>query len=102
LKTSVIEHFSDESTQIERLMQRNELSKEEAVQRIESQMPLSEKCKRATVLVDNSGSKEETRVQVLNIYDELKSSYAFLRLRIPVILCGTLLALVILKWIGVL
>ncbi|XP_031564659.1 dephospho-CoA kinase domain-containing protein-like [Actinia tenebrosa] len=106
ITSQVIVVYCEESTQIERLMQRNNLSREEAIQRIESQMPLSEKCKRATFLVDNSGSQEETKAQVLSLYDEFKSSYLYLRLRIPAIMiCGALNVLIIfytLRWIGIL
>ena len=47
-------------TQIQRLMERNWLSREEAVQRIDSQMDLDEKARRADVVIDNSGSIETT------------------------------------------
>ena len=36
----------------------------EARQRIEAQPPQSEKIKRATVVIDNSGSREDTQQQV--------------------------------------
>lgn len=54
----------DEDLQIERLMKRDDLSREEALQRIHAQMPLKEKMKRAHVLIDNSRSKEETYRQL--------------------------------------
>lgn len=50
----------DEDLQMERLMKRDELSREEALQRIQAQMPLEEKMKRAHILIDNSRSKDET------------------------------------------
>lgn len=54
----------EQDLQLKRLMQRNELSQKEALQRIHSQMPLEEKMTRAHILVDNSGTKEETYQQV--------------------------------------
>lgn len=54
----------DEDLQMERLMKRDELSREEALQRIQAQMPLGEKMKRAHILIDNSRSKDETYRQL--------------------------------------
>lgn len=53
--------------QIERLRSRNPELGDEAQRRIDAQMPLPEKCKRATHVIDNNGSIEETRVQVLHL-----------------------------------
>lgn len=60
----------DEHTQLERLKQRNHLTDLEAKQRIQSQMPLSEKKKRADVVVDNNGSLEQTYQQVEKIVNK--------------------------------
>ena len=60
----------DRETQIKRLMERNHFTREEAVKRIESQMPLDEKAKRADVVIDNSKSVEETiRSVTINFKD---------------------------------
>lgn len=56
--------FVDEKTQLQRLMQRNALSEELAKDRIASQMPMKEKVRRADVVIDNSGTREETAMQV--------------------------------------
>jgi dephospho-CoA kinase len=50
--------------QIHRLMRDRHLSEAEARQRIAAQPPQSEKIRRATIIIDNSGSLEETRRQV--------------------------------------
>ncbi|OZB96500.1 dephospho-CoA kinase [Paenibacillus sp. XY044] len=50
--------------QVERLMERNRLTKDEAVARIRSQMDIEEKKKRADVVIDNSGQPSETEHQV--------------------------------------
>ncbi|KRM13244.1 dephosphocoenzyme A kinase [Paucilactobacillus suebicus DSM 5007 = KCTC 3549] len=51
--------------QLKRLKQRNGLSNEEASQRINSQIPLKDKINLADIVIDNSGSVEETRKQVV-------------------------------------
>ena len=62
----------DEKIQLERLMNRNSLSKEEAVQRIKSQIPVREKEKLGDYVVDNSFTQENTYNQVDRILEKLK------------------------------
>ena len=50
--------------QLERLMNRNHFTMDEAKNRVASQMPLSSKERLADVVIDNNGSVEETRQQV--------------------------------------
>lgn len=50
--------------QITRLMARNQLSKSEALQRIEAQIPIAKKVEWADSVIDNSGSLVDTRQQV--------------------------------------
>jgi len=57
--------------QIKRLMDRDKISQVDAVARIRSQMSIEEKRERATLIIDNSGSKEETRIQVEDVYSSL-------------------------------
>ena len=54
----------DESQQIGRLRLRNGMNEEEAVRRVNAQMPLSEKVKYADHVIDNRGSIDDTRKQV--------------------------------------
>jgi len=54
--------------QLQRLMTDRHMGEAEARQRIEAQPPQSEKIKRATVVIDNSGSREDTRQQVEAAY----------------------------------
>lgn len=56
--------YVPEDVQLKRLMARNDLSEEEARQRIEAQMPLEEKTRLADTVIDNSGTKENTIAQV--------------------------------------
>lgn len=53
-----------EETQLRRLMERNQLSEEEARARISSQLPLSEKEKGADAVINNNGTVDETREQL--------------------------------------
>ncbi|MGI6413125.1 MAG: dephospho-CoA kinase [Syntrophomonadaceae bacterium] len=57
----------DRETQIKRLMQRNGLDRDLAIKRIEAQMSLDEKAKRADVVIDNSKGVEET-IKVVSQY----------------------------------
>ncbi|TDT61188.1 dephospho-CoA kinase [Fonticella tunisiensis] len=56
--------YVDDKTQLQRLMDRDRLSKGEAKKRISSQMKFSEKKKYADFIIDNSGSIEDTRREV--------------------------------------
>jgi dephospho-CoA kinase len=58
--------------QIERLMAKTGLSREEAGRRIASQMPAEEKRRRADFVIDGSGSLEETQRQVEALYPRLQ------------------------------
>lgn len=59
--------------QLERLMQRDGLSQEEALLRIAAQMPLAEKISRADILVKNNASQAKTRKLIQKIFAELTS-----------------------------
>ena len=57
--------------QLERLMLRDGLSRDEAQRRIDSQMPQEEKQKFADYLIDTSDGFELTRDQTLKVYNQL-------------------------------
>jgi dephospho-CoA kinase len=57
--------------QLERLMLRNSLSREDAQARINSQMPQEEKQKFADYLIDTSDGFELTRTRTLEVYNQL-------------------------------
>lgn len=59
---------ASEEVQIERLMKRDGLTREEALKRIRSQMPLAEKIKYAHYILNNSGSREEAFRQLDRIW----------------------------------
>ena len=52
--------FVPQETQERRLMQRDRLTPEQARARINAQMSMEEKCRRADVVIDNSGTMDET------------------------------------------
>jgi dephospho-CoA kinase len=60
--------------QVTRLMRRNTLSAGEARRRVAAQPPLAEKLARADVVIDNSGTIEQTREQVERAWRNLPAS----------------------------
>jgi dephospho-CoA kinase len=67
----VVVHCQPE-VQLERLMRRNRLSREEALARINAQLPREEKLKHADFAVDTSDGFDETRARVREVYEELR------------------------------
>lgn len=65
---------ADENVLLERLMKRDDFSREEALARIAAQMPQDEKMKRANVIIDNSGPMDETREQVVTEWEKLRGA----------------------------
>ncbi len=59
-----------EATQLTRL-EAGGMTREDALKRIRSQIPLEEKIKSADFVIDNEGSLEETRRQVEKLYGQL-------------------------------
>ena len=57
--------------QIERTVARDGCAVEEAERRVAAQMPIDDKRAMATHVIDNSGTLEETRVQVISLWEEL-------------------------------
>lgn len=60
----------DRETQMERLMKRDGISREDALKRIEAQMDLDEKARLADVVIDNRHSIEETNETATKNYIE--------------------------------
>lgn len=61
-----------EDAQLERVMRRDNLSREEAERRIAAQMPQAEKMRYADFLIDTSGTREETRTRTVEVYERLR------------------------------
>lgn len=70
--SEVIVVYAPEPIQVKRLMQRDHISHADAMARVRSQMPIEEKKKLATMVIDNSGTREHTRKQTLEIFQRLK------------------------------
>lgn len=68
----IIVVWCEPEIQLERLMKRNNLSHEDALRRIKSQMPQDEKKTYADFLIDTSAGFERTRKQTIEIYEQLK------------------------------
>ncbi|NFO39261.1 dephospho-CoA kinase [Clostridium botulinum] len=64
---------AENSTQIKRVRDRDNLSKMEVVSRINSQMSLTEKKKFANIIIDNNGDLIETQKQVYDLIDYINS-----------------------------
>ena len=62
----------DEKIQLNRLMNRNSLSSEGAINRIKSQMSSKDKSELGNYVINNSNTKEETYRQIDLILDELE------------------------------
>jgi dephospho-CoA kinase len=60
-----------ESVQINRLVQRDGISEEEAKQALKAQMPLSEKVELADYVIDNNSTLADTEIQVRKVWEEL-------------------------------
>lgn len=64
---------ASEAVQIDRLMARMGLSRDEALQRIRSQMPREEKRRHASLVIENGGPLEETERQVKAAWERLSA-----------------------------
>jgi dephospho-CoA kinase len=70
----IIVVYVPEPLQFARLMKRDHLSEKEAMARIRSQISIEEKKKQADILIDNSGTLDQTRARSLEVYALLKQS----------------------------
>lgn len=59
--------------QLTRLMERNKLSKEDAERRLNSQLPIDQKVKKATHVIRTEGTFEETDAQVADLIKKLSA-----------------------------
>lgn len=71
LISALIVVTADEESQISRVMSERGLLREEAELRLRAQMSGEEKAARATYLIDNSGSLEDTAQQVQELWEKL-------------------------------
>ena len=64
----------DEPTQLERTIQRDRLTVDEAWARLRAQAPLADKLAAATWVVDTSGSLEQTAARVRALWDQIRAA----------------------------
>lgn len=67
----VVAIWIDRETQIQRLVGRDGFSREDAINRIETQMDLDEKKRRADFVIDNTGTFEDLELRVREVYGRL-------------------------------
>ena len=70
--SEIILVYIPEYLQIQRLMIRDDLCATQANTRIRAQMPIEEKKRFATMIIDNSDSLENTRNQTIAVYQQLR------------------------------
>jgi len=63
--------FVEPEKQIERLIMRNNISRDDALKRLASQMPIQEKRKMADIVIDNGGTVGETEKIVFEVWQRL-------------------------------
>ncbi|BAL81041.1 dephospho-CoA kinase [Caldisericum exile] len=66
--------YTPKELQVKRLIERENIDKELALERVNSQMRIEEKMKRANVIIDNSGDFEDLKQKVLELWRKMKSS----------------------------
>jgi dephospho-CoA kinase len=59
--------------QLQRLMERSNLSKEDAERRLAAQWPIDKKVEKATYVINNAGTFEETDAQIAALIDKLNA-----------------------------
>lgn len=67
----VIVVYAPAALQLQRLVKRDGIGVPDAYARIRSQLPIEEKCRRATIIINNSGDPSETMDQATKVYADL-------------------------------
>ena len=67
--------YTPPAIQLERFMKRNGYTKEESLRRINSQMPIDEKKKRATWVIDNSKNLKHLQAECEEFVNQIKEKY---------------------------
>ena len=68
----VVVVYATRELQIQRLMARDGMSRQEAMRRIDTQLPLEEKVSSAHYIINNTGSEEETEEQITRFYQAIR------------------------------
>lgn len=67
----VIVVYAPPALQVQRVVQRDGIGIPDARARIAAQWPIEEKCRRATIIIINSGDRSETMEQAMRVYADL-------------------------------
>ncbi len=67
--------YTNKETQLKRLMQRDGYNKKEALSRIESQIDIEEKRKRATYLIDNAGDLKQLKNECERVKEKIVKDF---------------------------
>ena len=76
IKNSVVV-YTPKDIQLERFMKRNGFDEEESLRRIESQMPIDEKKKLATFVIDNAKNLKHLQQECENFVDGIKKAFNY-------------------------
>lgn len=90
----------EEDLQLQRVMERQNISESRAIQKISVQMPLEWKCERAHYVVENSGTLKDTTQQVVRIIENLNASKHHWKVRIILALLSSGI-FTLLLWVGI-
>ncbi|WP_294957247.1 dephospho-CoA kinase [Sulfurovum sp.] len=72
----VIVVYASQQQQIERAMQRDSVSKEAVLRRIEAQMDMEQKRNQADYLIDNSGDEQQLNKEVISVIQHIKKDFS--------------------------
>lgn len=64
--------YADPEQQVVRLMERDRFTRDQALARMQSQIPLAEKRRYADYVIDNTGSRDRTEQEARDVYARLK------------------------------
>lgn len=65
--------FAEKETLVKRLSERDDLESDEIEKRLNAQLSQQEKIQRANHVINNSGTKEETKSQIITLLDKIRS-----------------------------
>ncbi|WP_295420456.1 dephospho-CoA kinase [Sulfurovum sp.] len=68
--------YAPKEEQLKRLMQRDRYNEEDALKRIESQMDIEEKRRRATYVIDNSGDLQQLQHEYKRVKEEILKDFS--------------------------
>ncbi|CAD6193550.1 unnamed protein product [Caenorhabditis auriculariae] len=83
IRTTIVV-WCEEEIELKRMMTRDGFSREDALTRIAAQMSIGEEKKRAKILIDNNGTRDELLIQVEEVIRKLNSSWSPILVRVVI------------------